>query len=77
MHERIQRHTAQETRGRITQTIRGPRVSGFVNGEGKQQDDEPNENLREIDVGQRPYRLRLPCEKRKDGIGEFRPDYRS
>jgi len=50
VHDRIERHPPEQPRRRIAQAIGRPGMSHFVERQGKQQDRERDENLRELDV---------------------------
>ena len=52
VHDRVERHAPEQPRRRIAQPIGRPRVRHFVHRQGKQQDDERDEDLREVDVQQ-------------------------
>ena len=47
MHQRVERHPAEQPRRRIAQPIGRPRMRAFVHGQGKQQNDESDEDLSE------------------------------
>ena len=72
MHHRIERDPTQQSSRGIAKPIGRPRMRALVNGQPEQQHDEHDQNAREVDVGQGAYRLSLACEKRKDGIRDFR-----
>ena len=79
MHDRVERNATEQPRSRIAKPISGPRMRRFVDGEGKQQDDERDENLSEVDVQQeltfnrrdrrarREERIPLLCARRLRG----------
>ena len=50
MHERIQRDAAEEPRRGVTEPIGRPRVRHLVHRQRKQQHDERDEDLRDVDV---------------------------
>ena len=52
VHDRVQRDAAEQPRRRIAEAIGRPRMRHFVHRQRKQQDDEADENLREVDVQQ-------------------------
>ena len=54
MHERIQRHAAQQPRRRIAESISGPRVRHLVDRQREQQHDERYEDLADVDVQEGP-----------------------
>ena len=53
VHDRVERHAPEEPRGRIAEPIRRPRVRHLVDGQRKQQDDESDRNLGEVEADQR------------------------
>ena len=52
VHDRIERDAAEQPRGRIAEPIGRPRMRHLVHGQRKQQNDERDEDLREVDVQQ-------------------------
>src|SRR5206468_10441818 len=52
VHERIERHTAEQARRRIAEAIRRPRVRHFMYRQREQQNDERDEDLRDVDARQ-------------------------
>ena len=52
VHDRVERHAAEQPRRRIAQPIGRPRMRHFVHRQREQQHDERDEDLREVDVQQ-------------------------
>ena len=77
VHDRIQRHAAEQPRRRIAEPVRRPGVRRFVDRQREQEHDERDEDLREVVYArQGRYRLWPACEKRKDASARFRADQR-
>ena len=57
MHDGVERQAAQVPRRRIAEAIGRPRMRRLVHGQRRNQHDELNENLGEIDAGQNLKRL--------------------
>ena len=74
MHEWVERQPSEEARRRIAQPIGRPRMRAFMHGQGKQQNDEGNEDLSDVDVEQGVFRLRPTRKKRKNSVREFGAD---